>query len=157
MNILETINEAISYQCSHEMLNMWKYKVIASYFEEKRLPKLAKKFYDQADEEYGHYSKMVEYLNTRMGGKYIPVEVDKPNIVINSYKEVGKLYLQTELETTESLHSIAELIYEEKSYIDVDFIQEFLKIQITEENEADEFMKKIELVTDIVLFDATFS
>jgi ferritin len=155
MKLSEELNEALNFQCSHELLNVWKYKVIASYFEDLRLTKIAKKFYDQADEEYEHFSKIVKYLNTRLGGKYYPVEVDKPNLVISSPREVGQIYLDTEVGTTHSLEEIADMIYENKSLMDVTFIQEMLHIQIIEEDEADEFLKKINLVTDMVLFDAT--
>lgn len=155
MKISESLNEIICLQCKHELLNMIKYKIIASYFEDLRLKNLAKKFYSQADEEYGHYSQMIEYLNDRLGGKYRPVELDVPEINLNSINEVAELYLSTEIETTKSLQSIAEFIYSENSYIDVEFIQKFLTIQIAEEDEADEFMKKSFAVKDLVLFDST--
>lgn len=156
MKISESLNEIICLQCKHELLNMIKYKTIASYFENLRLKNLAKKFYKQSDEEYGHYSQMVEYLNIRLGGKYKPVELDIPEINLNSITEAAELYLSTEIETTKSLQGIAEFIYSENLYLDVDFIQKFLTIQIAEEDEADEFMKKSSLVKDLVLFDATF-
>jgi ferritin len=154
MQLSSEINEALNYQCQHEMLNMWKYKILANYFEDLRLTKLAKKFYGQADEEYGHFSKIIDYLNTRVGGKYYPVEIEAPAMSISSPKDIGKIYMETEVGTTESLEEIADMIYEKKSFVDVPFILEMLNFQITEEDEADEFLKKISMVSDLVLFDA---
>ena len=46
-------------------------------------------------------------------------------------------------------------MHHSKSLVDVPFIQKMLEIQIEEEDDADEFKKKIDLVSDIVLFDAS--
>ena len=156
MKISESLNEAICLQCSHELTNMVKYKMIAGYFDDLQLKNLAKKFYAQADEEYEHYSQMIEYLNLRLGGKYIPSEIEAPIVNLGSLVDVANLYLETEISTTQSLQKIAEFIYSSTSYIDVAFIEKFLEIQITEEDEADEFYKKASKVGDIVLFDATY-
>ena len=153
MRLLPEINEALQEQCLVELTNVIKYKIISSYFEDLRLSKLAKKFKDQADEEYAHYTKVIDYINDRLGGKYIPVEVITPTIMLNSYLEAAKLYLETEISTTESLEALANLIEDEKSYIDRPFIDEMLHIQIEEERNADDFFKQVSLVHDIVLFD----
>jgi ferritin len=97
---------------------------------------------------------MVEYLNSR-GGKYIPTSVSSPVLDISTPREAGDIYYKLETDTTESLQSIAEMIYEEKSYIDVTFIEKYLAIQIIEEDEADTFRNGVQSVNDIVLFDAT--
>jgi len=154
MKISDALNETISYQCDHELMNMVKYKMVATYFEQLKLKNLSKKFYNQADEEYQHYTEIIQYLNTR-GGKYIPTSITAPLLEISSPQEVGDIYYKVETDTTESLQSIAEMIYEEKSFIDVRFIEKYLKIQIAEEDEADTFRNSIQTVSDIVLFDAT--
>jgi ferritin len=154
MKISEALNETISYQCDHELMNMIKYKMVATYFEQLKLKNLSKKFYNQANEEYQHYTEMTEYLNSR-GGKYIPTSVSAPVLDISTPREAGDIYYKLETDTTESLQSIAEMIYEEKSYIDVAFIEKYLAIQIIEEDEADTFRNGVQSVNDIVLFDAT--
>lgn len=153
MRLLPEINDAFCEQALIELTNVIKYKIISSYFEDLRLGKLAKKFKDQADEEYGHYTKVIDYINDRLGGKYIPVEVITPTITLNSPIEAARLYLETEISTTMSLESIANLIEDLNSYIDRPFIDEMLGIQIEEERNADDFIKQVSLVHDIVLFD----
>jgi ferritin len=149
------LNDYLNKQANHELANIAKYKQIASYFEDLRLLNLAKKFYLQADEEYNHFSKVIKYINSRIGGKYFPAELETIDLGISSPKDVGQIYLDTEVGTTEALEEISEYIYDSRSYIDVSFIQEMLLIQVEEEDSADEFMKKINMVSDIVLFDAT--
>ncbi len=147
------INEILNFQISHEMQNILKYKLIASFYEDKQLKNIASKFHIQAEEEFSHFNKIIDYINTRLGGKYIPIEIITPIATFNSFEETGEYYLDVEVKTTESLEKIAEVIYDTNSFMDYDFINEMLKIQITEEDEADEFLCQIKLVRDIVLFD----
>lgn len=156
MKLSQEINDAINVQIQHEFLNMLKYKVIESYFQDMRLINLANRFKAQSNEEYEHASKFIDYLNKRIGGKVSIEEIPKPNLTINSVQDVANIYLETEQGTTESIESIYSLICEENSEMDRGFISEMLNIQVTEEDEADEFMKKVALVKDIVLFDATY-
>lgn len=155
MRLSPSLNDALNEQITHEITNSLKYKILASYYEDLRLSNIAKKFKGQAEEEFGHFTKIINYLNDRLGGKYIPVEITTPQIQFNSPQETAQFYLDTELGTTESLESIYELIQDEKSYIDVPFILEMLSIQVTEEIEADEFKSKLAQVHDLVLFDAS--
>lgn len=147
------INEILNFQVAHEMQNVLKYKLIASFYEDKQLRNIASKFHKQALEEISHFNKIIDYINTRLGGKYIPVEIVTPIVSFNSFEETAEYYLDVEIKTTESLEKIAEVIYDTNSFMDYEFINEMLKIQITEEDEADEFMCQIKLVRDIVLFD----
>ena len=156
MRLSEKLNMALNYQVAHEFLNMAKYKVMQSYFEDLRLKNLSDKFSKQADEEYSHATKIINYINTRLGGKYIPQEIPNPELQISSVQDLARLYLQTEVETTESLEAIYELICEEKSFIDKDFITEMLKTQVLEEDEADEFVKKASLTNDLILLDMAY-
>ena len=156
MKLSENLNEVLNEQAGKEIFNQRKYMLLYSYFDALRLTNIAKMFLGQADEEYGHYKKIIEYLNTRLGGRHYPVEIEIPNLQINSPKECGQIFLDAELETTQSLEEIADMIYDSKSYIDVPFIQEMLGYQLIEEDEAEEFMLKINGVSDMVLFDATW-
>ena len=156
MKLSENLNEVLNEQAGKELFNQRKYTILYSYFDALRLTNIAKMFLSQADEEYGHYKKIIEYLNTRLGGRHYPVEIEVPNIQLGSPKDAGQIFLDAEIETTQSLEEIADMIYDSKSYIDVPFIQEMLGYQLIEEDEAEEFMLKINSVSDMVLFDATW-
>ena len=153
MKLSPEINSLYCEQANMELGNVQKYKLISSFFENKRLPNLAKKFKEQASEEYGHYTKVMDYINDRLGGTYIPVEGITPENTFSSVLDVAKFYLETEIETTNSLESIAEVIEDNKSYIDRPFIDEMLAMQVEEEKSADEFYQQISNVSDIVLYD----
>jgi len=154
VKLSENLNEVLNEQAGKELFNQRKYMVLYSYFDALRLTNIAKMFLSQADEEYGHYKKIIEYLNTRLGGRHYPVEIEIPNIQLGSPKDAGQIFLDAEVETTQSLEEIADMIYDSKSYIDVPFIHEMLRDQLVEEDEAEEFMLKINAVSDLVLFDA---
>lgn len=155
MKISETLNALINKQIVHEQLNHMKYIQIYSYFEDLQLLNLAKRFKNQASEENDHKQKLIDYLNDRYGGKVKIEEIPSSDLQLNSLIDVANAYLETELMTTDAIQEIVELIELEKSFIDRKFFDEFLAIQLEEENGADEFMKKCQMCKDILLFDAT--
>jgi ferritin len=156
MKLSESLNAAINEQICHELKNQNIYLQIASWFEDLKLKNLANHFKSQASEEFKHASKFIQYLNERTGGKFNMGEVDSPNIKISSIGEVGQIYIDVEEGTTESIESLMDLALEEKSYIDMGFIQDMLNSQVIEEDEATTFEANLRMCKDIVLFDATF-
>lgn len=128
-----------------------------SYFENLQLKKLAKYFYDRSLEEKSHADKFMQYINDRTGGSVSIGEVDEPKLILTDPSSVGDAYVRTEEDTTASIEAIFDLMLEEKSYIDLGFLQSMLSEQVSEEDEAQEFSMKIKNVKDLVLFDATFS
>lgn len=156
MKLSETLNDCLNEQVLHELKNQNIYLQIASYFEDIQLKNLAKYFKSQSNDENSHANKFIQYINDRTGGKVVINEVDAPNLVLNSVDDVANIYIQTEESTTESIESIMECILDEKSYVDMGFIQEMLNEQVMEEDEANAFALKIKMCKDLVLFDATF-
>jgi ferritin len=150
------LNDAFNQQILIELGNQVKYMQIHSFFEDLQLKNLSDFFLKAAEEEFGHAKKFMEYVNKRTGGKVTLGEVDAPNFEITSYKQVGDLYIKIEEDTTSSIESLYELAQEYKSSIDYPFILDMLNLQVPEEDEANEFAAKINLVSDIILFDATF-
>jgi ferritin len=156
MILNSNINDAFVAQLHQELGNYTKYLTIHNYFENLQLKGLSSYFLKQADEEKGHAEKFNKYINDRVGGIIIISEVDAPNLNLTDFASIGDSYLKIEQDTTESIESIFELALGEKSYMDLPFIQEMLALQVSEEDEAQEFALKIKMVKDIVLFDATF-
>ena len=54
------------------------------------------------------------------------------------------------------MKSIMDLVLEEKSYVDMGFIQSMLNEQVEEEDSASKFALNIKMCKDIVLFNSTF-
>ena len=157
MKLSDSLNEALNLQILHELKNVSKYMQINSYFENLQLKKLASYFHDRSLEEKSHADKFMQYINDRTGGSVSIGEVDEPKLMLADPSSVGDAYVKTEEDTTLSIEAIFDLALEEKSYIDLGFLQSMLVEQVSEEDEAQEFFMKIKNVKDLVLFDATFS
>jgi len=75
---------------------------------------------------------------------------------LNSPSDVGDVYIATEEATTVAIEDIMDLVLEQRSYVDQEFILKMLAEQVEEEDKAKEFALRIKNVKDIVLFDAEF-
>lgn len=155
MKLSESLNSALNEQILHELKNQNIYSQIASYFEDLQLKKIAEYFYNQSLHEKSHADKFIKYINSRTGGKVSILEVDSLNLNLSTKESVADIYVSTEEGTTESIESIMDLLLDEKSYIDMGFIQEMLNEQVEEEDSASEFALKLKMCSDLVLFDTT--
>jgi len=153
IKLSQELCDSFCNQMASEMGNFYKYTTIQSYFENLQLKNLAKHFKSQADEEMSHYEKILDYINSRVDGQYHYIEVEQPEIKINSLDDVGRIYLETEQATTESIEDIYGLALESRSFIDLPFISELLSYQVLEERESEEFVKRLTSVSDIIVFD----
>lgn len=132
------------------------YKQIESFFEDLQLKHLSKYFASQAQHEKEHGDMFLSHINSRTGGKVSLESVIFPDIGLNDLLSVAHAYVSVEEQTTESIEELYDLAFNEKSYIDLPFIETMLQEQVSEEDEAQEFVTKLQNVKDIVLFDATF-
>lgn len=156
MKLSNTLNSVLNQQILHELRNQNIYSQIESYFEDLQLKNLAKYFRVQSLQEKSHADKFIQYINSRTGGKIIISQVDSPSLSLNSIEDVANAIISTEEGTTESIEAIMYLVLEEKSYIDIGFIQSMLDEQVEEEDWANELGQKLKLCKDIVLFDSNF-
>lgn len=156
MYLSNDLNSAINFQIAHELRNQNTYLQIASYLEDCELKNLASYFKKQADGEYDHAQLFISHLNNRIGGKVTIPYIEKPLVLLDTPEEIGKLYLEVEQKTTESIEDIMDLVMEMKSYIDMPFILKMLDEQVEEEDSAMHLFILLNKVKDLVLFDATF-
>lgn len=156
MKLSQSLNEALNFQVLHELRNQTRYMQICSYFEDLQLNNIAKFFKEQAEGEHGHAELFMQYINDRTGGKVEIGEIDAPQLSLTGLNSVGDNYVKVEEDTTLSIESIFELALNERSYIDLPFLQKMLEEQVEEEDTANKFSARIKLVKDPVLFDATF-
>jgi ferritin len=156
MKLSEQINEVLNNQIVHELKNSSIYLQIASFFEDLQLKNIAEYFKKNSQHEYDHAQKFIQHINDRTGGKVIIGEIDAPSLNISNIADVGDIYISIEENTTEAIEEIMDLVIEQKSYIDQQFILDMLAEQIEEEDVANEFATKLKMTKDYVLFDATF-
>lgn len=156
MKLSQTLNDAICQQILIELQNQNKYMQIQSYFEDMQLKNLADFFKTQSSGENEHANLFMNHLNDRNGGKVTLDDIDKPKTEFASISDVADFYVLTEQQTTESIESLYDLAFTEKSYIDLPFLSKMLDEQVEEEDTSQRFALNIKTVKDIVLFDATF-
>jgi ferritin len=156
LRLSESLNSALNEQINAEFHNEMIYRQIQSYFEDFQLNGLASYFEKQANEENSHAKRFINYINSRSGGKVTCDQIDAPNLSLTDFNSVADVYAKAEENTSLSIEELYDLAFSEKSYLDLPFIEDFLREQVEEENKSQEFLMKIKLVKDIVLFDATF-
>ncbi len=156
MRLSQELNDAICAQITHEYKNQLIYTQIACYFKDLELNNLAKYFFENASHEKGHAEMFIGHLNERVGGKVLINSIPGPNLNLNSPSDVGDAYITTEEATTVAIEDIMDLVLEQRSYVDQEFILKMLAEQVEEEDKAKEFALRIKNVKDIVLFDAEF-
>ncbi len=156
MKLSENLNDALNQQIMIELGNQNKYMQIQSLFENMQLKNLAKFFKEQSAGENDHANLFMDYINDRIGGKVKIEEVNSPIINFEDINSIADFYVKTEQETTESIESLYNLALEEKSYIDLGFLEKMLNEQVEEEDISISFATRIKACKDIVLFDATW-
>ena len=155
MKLSQELNSSLNQQVMHEFRNMLVYRKIQNYFENLQLKKLASYFQKQSLQEAEHADKFVQYINDRTGGLVDIGDIASLPYEVRNLEDVGKIFILVEEETTKSIESIYNLALSSNSFIDLGFIQSMLIEQVEEEDIANEFAMKLNMVKDIVLFDAT--
>lgn len=156
MKLSQTLNSSLNQQILHELRNQNIYSQIESFFEDLQLKNLAKYFRNQSLQEKSHADKFIQYINSRTGGKVTLSQVDSPSLSLNSIEDVANAIVLTEEGTTESIEALMDLVLEEKSYIDIGFIESMLNEQVEEEDSVNKLALNLKMCKDIVLFDHMF-
>jgi ferritin len=138
------LNNVLCEQIAQERYNAGAYMKIAGILEQKGLNKLAKHFIGQVEEENGHAKQIYDYIVDLNG--FINVQTVSPVVSdLSDILEIANLYMNTEIETTNSLKEIANLAMDENDLVTWDFMMEMLKQQRTEYAEATTFLDNAEL------------
>jgi len=156
MKLSQNLNDALNQQILIELQNQNKYMQIQSLFEDMQLKHLADFFKNQSAGENDHANLFMNHINDRNGGKVTIDEINSPMINFSDINSIADFYVLTEQQTTESIESLYDLALEEKSYIDLPFLQKMLDEQVEEEDTSQALALKLKTVKDIILFDATF-
>ena len=143
----ERFVEALNDQIGRELNAAHQYTAVAAYYDRETFPRLAKFFFDQADEERGHAMKMVGYLrdtnsDLRLG------EIASPRTSFADHVEPIRLALEHEKKVTVSISALFEIARETNDYASESFMQWFVDEQVEEEATMDALLQVAERVRD---------
>jgi ferritin len=131
MQISEAMAERMSTQVGNELGASNQYLQIATYFDGESLSKLAKFFYDQAEEEREHAMKFVHFLMD-VGAPLRMAAIPAPKAEIGSAENAFEMSLNWEVEVTRQIHDMVDLAVKEKDYASQAFLQWFVTEQVEE-------------------------
>ena len=137
----ERFVEALNDQIGREFLAAHQYTAVGAYYDRLTFPRLAKFFFEQADEERGHAMRMVNYLNDT-GSELRLGEVPAPK---NSLPSEYEGHCEAEPESFPD-HSITPR--ETDDYASESFMQWFVDEQVEEEASMQALLEVAERVRE---------
>ncbi len=148
--ISDIVKSSLVEQLSSEKTNGSLYLYMANFLHGKGLSNLAKMFESQHDEEQRH-SLQIYKLLTDLGVVFEIPPIEGFNIPLNSIGDIANLFLQREIETTESLKEIRNLAAEQGEggcpIVEM-AMMDMLKQQQHEIEEATTFLDKASILTE---------
>jgi len=131
MQISQKMADLMSAQVGNELGASNQYIQIATYFDGESLSKLAKFFYDQAEEEREHAMKFVHYLMDVSASMSIAA-IPATNTDIGTAEKAFEMSLAWEKEVTGQINAMMDLAIQEKDYASQAFLQWFVTEQVEE-------------------------
>ena len=128
----ERFVEALNDQIGREFVAAHQYTAVGAYYERLTFPRLAKFFYEQAEEERGHAMRMVRYLNDT-GSDLRLGEISAPKDEFTDHVEPIRLSLEHERKVTIAIGRLYEIARETNDYASESFMQWFVDEQVEEE------------------------
>jgi bacterioferritin B len=143
----ERFVEGLNDQIGREFNAAHQYTALAAYYDRLTFPRLAKFFFEQAEEERGHAMKMVDYLrdtgaDLRLGA------VAAPKTDFSDHVEPIKLSLEHEKKVTVSISELFEIARETNDYASESFMQWFVDEQVEEESSMEALLQVAERVRE---------
>jgi ferritin len=148
------IEEILNEQVNREAYSAHLYLSMASWAEQNGFAGIAKWMYAQAEEEWTHMLKFINYVNDR-GGHAIISAIEKPPVEHGTVKEMFEAVLEHEQKVTNWINEIVAATIEEKDYTTNNWIQWFVTEQIEEEASVNEILDKIKMLAgeNMYMFD----
>jgi ferritin len=131
MQISKAMAELMNAQVGNELGASNQYVQIATYFDGKSLSKLAKFFYEQAEEERDHAMKFVHFL-MEVGAELSLPAIPAAKADIGSAEKAFEMSLGWEQEVTKQINAMMDLAIQEKEYASQAFLQWFVTEQVEE-------------------------
>lgn len=143
--ISDKLQQKLNDQIRKEFYSAYLYLSIEAYFTALNLNGFAHWFRVQAQEERDHAILIFDYVN-RVGGRVMLQQVDSPKIEFASIEEALKDTLAHEQLVTKSIYDIMDAAQEERDHKTIAFLQWFVTEQVEEEENADNNIKRFQLV-----------
>ena len=131
MQISKSMADLMSAQVGNELGASNQYIQIATYFDGESLSKLAKFFYEQAEEEREHAMKFVHYLMD-VGAELSIAAIPATKTDIGTAEKAFEMSLAWEQEVTDQIKAMMELAIQEKDYASKAFLDWFVTEQVEE-------------------------
>jgi ferritin len=144
----ERFATALNEQVGREFAAAHQYVSIGTHYEAETFPRLAKLFYEQAEEERGHAMKMVDYMldtNCKVDLGTIPA----PRNSFTSHIEPITLALEQEREVTVHISRLFQIARETNDYQSEQFVEWFLEEQVEEESTMQDLLAVAERTREI--------
>ena len=158
--INEKIEKLLNDQLNKELYSAYLYLSIEAYFNSINLQGFAHWFRVQVQEERDHALLFFEYIN-RAGGRVRLQLIEGPKTEFASIEEALGLTLEHERFVTESIYNIVDAARQERDHKTDSFLKWFIDEQVEEEENADNNVKKFQLVKDdgkgILMLDTEFA
>ena len=143
----ERFVDELNAQIGRELQAAHQYTAVAAYYDRETFPRLAKFFFDQAEEERGHAMKMVGYLRDT-GSDLRLGEIASPRTSFADHVEPIRLALEHEKKVTVSISALFEIARETNDYASESFMQWFVDEQVEEEATMDALLQVAERVRE---------
>lgn len=141
----EKLQEKLNEQIQKEFYSAYLYLSFEAYFTSINLNGFAHWFHVQAQEERDHAMLIFNYVN-KVGGRVALRQIDAPKVFFDSIEEVLKLSLSHEQFVTSSIYDIVDAANDERDHKTNSFLQWFVDEQTEEEANAENNLKKYQLV-----------
>jgi len=131
----EKLNKEFNDQVKEELESGYIYLAMSAWFAERTLNKLAAWFSKQAEEEFAHAMKFVNYI-LDSGGSIQYKELKEPKRDYANILEVLEATYEHEKYITGRIHHLYEIAQEEKEYSAYPILHWFLDEQVEEEEQS---------------------
>lgn len=148
--ISETMNQRLNDQIRAELFASYKYLGMACAFEDMSLRILAKRFYQQSEEERQHALKFIHYI-AEVGGSVELDSIDAPPRGYKTVEEIVAAALESEMAVTDMINQLMTLAGEEKDYATRSFLQRFVDEQVEEVSSMKDLLALVRLAGPNVL------
>jgi bacterioferritin B len=143
----ERFVEALNQQIAREFAAAHQYLAIGTYYEAETFPRLARFFYDQAEEERGHAMRMVNYL-LETGAPLSLGEVPSPRSDFEDHVAPIRLALEQERRVTVEIGGVFETARETRDAASEIFMHWFVEEQVEEETTMEALLAVAERVRE---------
>ncbi len=143
----ERFVDALNDQIAREFAAAHQYTAIGAFYDRLTFPRLAKFFFEQAEEERGHAMKMVDYLRDT-GSDLRLGEVAGATLDFADHIAPIAHALEQEKSVTIDIGKLFQIARETNDYASEGFMQWFVDEQVEEESSMGDLLEVAERVRD---------